>query len=74
MRQTSVRLSRCLRSPAVGASAEAGVSLVDALIALVVLVMALSVAVTPITVATMRAHSFAAELSEVLDARREALE
>jgi hypothetical protein len=48
--------------------------MVDALVALVVLVLALSVAATPITVATLRARSFAAEMSEVLDARREALE
>ncbi len=68
MRPISHRSSRGSRSP------EAGVSLADALIALVILVLALSVAATPIVVATMRTRSLAAETSETLGARRAALE
>ena len=68
MQPISHRSSRVLRSP------EAGFSLADALVALVILVLALSVAAAPIVVATMKARSLAAETSETLGGRQTALE
>ena len=65
MRRTSRRFSR---------STEAGVSLVDALVAVIILALALSVAATPIAAATLRARSLAAQMSDSLSARQAALE
>lgn len=74
MRRTSHRLSRSTRSPELSISSDAGVSLVDALVALVILVLALSVVATPIVAATLRTRNLAAETSEMFNARQEALE
>ena len=74
MRRTSHRLSRSTRSPELSISSDTGVSLVDALVALVILVLALSVVATPIVAATLRTRNLAAETSEMFNARQEALE
>ncbi len=74
MRRTSHRPSRGTRSPRVGVTSDAGVSLVDALVALVILVLAISVVATPIVAATLRTRNLAAEMSEMFNARQEALE
>ena len=71
MRRTSRRVSRGTRS---GSPGEVGVSLVDALVALIILVLALSVATTPIVAATLRARSLAARTADSLNARQAALE
>ncbi len=74
MRRTSHRLSRSPRSPDAGFSSDAGISLVDGLVALVILVLALSVVTTPIVAATLRTRNLAAEMSQMFNARQEALE
>lgn len=71
MRRTSRRFSRSSRS---GTRGEAGVSLVDALVAVIILALALSVATTPIVAATLRARNLAARTTDSLNARQAALE
>jgi len=71
MRRISRRFSRSSRS---GTRGEAGASLVDALVAVIILALALSVATTPIVAATLRARSLAAWTTDSLSARQAALE
>jgi len=71
MRSTSHRFSR---SPLSRSAGETGASMADALAALLILALALSIAITPISLAARRVQALADGRLEILGARRQALE